>query len=194
VKINALKLHVCRCLFLGKWLLTNCAEFIRKDEDVQRTLLSCRLFLNSRGELCSCQQMFDPNSFCDQHKKKFLKLFGSKYLPSDELRSISDNFTTFKYLKLKQYGDITGEELIDICESTIKESTLSSTEKSKSMADLANFIVDILSSNPKLIDDRSHAKNISVHKYLNITQWIPVMTERPSEYPSTLTWRGKTII
>jgi hypothetical protein len=58
---------------------------------------------------------------------------------------------------------------------------------------LADFIIDILNQNIKLIDEYSQTKRISLKQYLNITQWIPVMMERPHGYPLTLTWQGKTI-
>jgi predicted DNA-binding protein (MmcQ/YjbR family) len=56
---------------------------------------------------------------------------------------------------------------------------------------LADFIIDILNQNPKLIDDYSQTERINLKQYLNITQWIPVMLERPHSYPTTLTWQGK---
>ncbi|CAF3425408.1 unnamed protein product [Rotaria sp. Silwood1] len=174
--------------FLGKWLLSNCANLILTDVVCQDILSTSRLFLNRTGELCSCQQMFDPSSFHLNNKEKFLTLFELKYLPSIEICSINEHLILLKHLKLRQYYDIKCDELIDICELTIKEST--TTGKRSLMFLLADFIIDILNQNPKLVDDYSQTKRISLKQYLNITQWIPVMLERPHSYPSTLTWQG----
>jgi hypothetical protein len=133
--------------------------------------------------------MFDPSSFHLNNKEKFLILFESKYLPSIEICSINEHLTLLKHLKLKQFYDIKSDELIDICELNIKESTTNG--KRSLMFLLADFIIDILNQNPKLIDDYSQTKRISLKQYLNITQWMPVMLERPHSYPSTLTWQGK---
>ena len=175
--------------FLGKWLLTHCANLILTDVVCQDTLSTNRLFPNRKGELCSCQQLFDPSSFHLNNKEKFLVLFESRYLPSVEICSMNEHLTLLKHLKLKQFYDIKSDELIDICELTIKES--STTGKRSLMFLLADFIIDILNQNPKLIDDYSQTKRISLKQYLNITQWIPVMLERPHSYPLTLTWQGR---
>jgi hypothetical protein len=182
-----------KMIYLGKWLLTNCSNLILSDAVTQDTLSTCRLFLNRKNELSSCQQMFDPTSFYNNNKEKYLILFELKYLPSIELTSMNDNLTLLKHLKLKQFYDIKCDELIDICELTIKESTSSTTNKRSIMLLLADFIIDILNQNIKLIDEYSQTKRISLKQYLNITQWIPVMMERPHGYPLTLTWQGKTI-
>ncbi|CAF3697917.1 unnamed protein product, partial [Adineta steineri] len=174
--------------FLGKWLLSNCANLILTDVVCQDTLSTSRLFSNRKGELCSCQQMFDPASFHINNKEKFLILFESKYLPSIDICSTNEHLTLLKHLKLKQFYDIKCDELIDICELTIKESATNG--KRSLMFLLADFIIDILNQNAKLIDDYSQTKRISLKQYLNITQWIPVMLERPTTYPSTLTWQG----
>ncbi|UJR23291.1 hypothetical protein I4U23_026307 [Adineta vaga] len=174
--------------FLGKWLLSNCANLILTDVVCQDTLSTSRLFPNRKGELCSCQQMFDPTSFHVNNKEKFLILFESKYLPSIDICSTNEHITLLKHLKLKQFYDIKCDELIDICELTIKESAANG--KRSLMFLLADFIIDILNQNAKLIDDYSQTKRISLKQYLNITQWIPVMLERPNSYPSTLTWQG----
>ena len=180
--------------FLGKWLLSNCHNLLLSDVICQDTLSTCRLFPNRKGELCSCQQMFDPTSFHQHNKEKFLNLFEMKYLPLIELTSNNEYLTLLKHLKLKQYYEIKCDELIDICEITIKESSSSTTSKRSLMLLLAEFIIDILSHNPKLIDDYSQTKKINLKQYLIITQWVPVMLERPVGYPSTLTWHGKTLI
>jgi hypothetical protein len=133
--------------------------------------------------------MFDPSSFNLNNKEKFLILFESKYLPAIDICSINEYITLLKHLKLKQFYDIKCDELIDICELTIKESTTNN--KRSLMFLLADFIIDIINQNPKLIDDYSQTKRISLKQYLNITQWMPVMLERPHTYPSTLTWQGK---
>ena len=177
-----------KLMFLGKWLLSNCSNLILSDVVCQDTLSNTRLFPNRRGELCSCQQMFDPSSFHLNNKDKYLALFESKYLPSIDICSVNEHLTLLKHLKLKQFYDIKSDELIDICELTIKES--STTGKRSLMFLLADFILDILNQNPKLIDDYSQTKRISLKQYLNITQWIPVMLERPRSYPVTLTWQG----
>ena len=151
------------------------------------------MFLNRKGELCSCQQMFDPSSFHNNNKEKYLILFESKYLPSIELCSINDNLILLKHLKLKQFSDMKCDDFIDICELTIKESSSSTTVSGKRsfILLLADFIVDVLNQNPKLFDEYSQKRQISVKQYLNSTQWIPVMPERPHGYPTTLTWQGK---
>jgi len=133
--------------------------------------------------------MFDPSSFNLNNKEKFLILFESKYLPAIDICSINEHLTLLKHLKLKQFYDIKSDELIDICELNIKESTTPG--KRSLMFLLADFIIDILNQNPKLIDDYSQTKRINLKQYLNITQWIPVMLERPHSYPTTLTWQGK---
>jgi hypothetical protein len=185
------KIDQQKMIFLGKWLLSNCPNLILTDAVSQDTLSTCRIFLNRKTELCSCQQMFDPSSFYSNNKEKYLNLFETKYLPAIDLCSTNENLTLLKHLKLKQFYDIKCEELIDICELTIKESASSTTNKRTSMLLLADFIIDILNQNTKLIDEYSQTKRISLKQYLNITQWIPVMTERPHGYPSTLTWQGK---
>ena len=134
--------------------------------------------------------MFDPSSFHQNNKEKFLILFEWKYLPSLDICSINEHLILLNHLKLRQFYDIKCDELIDICELTIKESALSS--KRSLMLLLADFIIDVLNQNPKLIDDYSQTKRINLKQYLNITQWIPVMLERPPSYPSTLTWQGKS--
>ncbi|CAM2704787.1 unnamed protein product [Rotaria socialis] len=174
--------------FLGKWLLSNCANLILTDVVCQDTLSTSRLFPNRTGELCSCQQMFDPSSFHINNKEKYLILFEFKYLPSIDICSINEHLILLKHLKLRQYFDIKCDELIDICELNIKESAASG--KRSLMFLLADFIIDILSQNPKLVDEYSQTKRISLKQYLNITQWIPVMLERPHSYPLTLTWQG----
>jgi hypothetical protein len=173
----------------GKWLLSNCPNLILSDVVCQETLSTSRLFLNRKGELYSCQQMFDPSSFHLNNKEKFLILFESKYLPSVDICSTNEYLTLLKHLKLRQFYDIKCDELIDICELTIKESTANN--KRSSMFLLADFIIDIINQNPKLTEDYSQTKRISLKQYLNITQWMPVMLERPHTYPSTLTWQGK---
>ena len=135
--------------------------------------------------------MFDPSSFHAINKEKYLSLFELKYLPSIDLCSTNESVTLLKHLKLKQLYEIKCDELIDICELTIKESSSSTTSKRSLMLLLADFIVDILNQNPKLLDDCSQTKRISLKQYLNITQWIPVMLERPQGYPLSLTWQGK---
>ena len=169
--------------------MSNCANLILTDVVCQDTLSTSRLFPNRKGELCSCQQMFDPTSFHAHNKEKFLILFESKYLPSIDICSTNEHITLLKHLKLKQFYDIKCDELIDICELTIKESAANG--KRSLMFLLADFIIDILNQNGKLIEDYSQTKRISLKQYLNITQWIPVMLERPNSYPSTLTWQGK---
>ena len=48
-----------------------------------------------------------------------------------------------------------------------------------------------LNQNSKLIDEYSQTKRISLKQYLNITQWIPVMIERPHWLSHRLlTWQG----
>ena len=64
---------------IGKWLLSNCGNLILTDVVCQDTLSTSRLFPNRTGELCSCQQMFDPSSFHSNNKEKFLSLFELKY-------------------------------------------------------------------------------------------------------------------
>jgi hypothetical protein len=179
------------CLHLGKWLLSNCANLILTDVVCQDTLSTSRLFLNRKNEIYSCQQKFDPTSFQQNNKEKFLVLFESKYLPSVDVCSTNEHLTLLKHLKLRQFYDIKCEELIDICELTIKEA--STVAKRSLMFLLADFIIDILNQNPKLIDDYSQIKRISLKQYLNITQWMPVMLERPPSYPATLTWQGKQL-
>ncbi|CAF3988880.1 unnamed protein product, partial [Rotaria sp. Silwood1] len=107
----------------GKWLLSNCANLILTDVVCQDILSTSRLFLNRTGELCSCQQMFDPSSFHLNNKEKFLTLFELKYLPSIEICSINEHLILLKHLKLRQYYDIKCDELIHICQLTTKEST-----------------------------------------------------------------------
>ena len=169
--------------------MTNCVNLILTDVVCQETLSNSRLFLNRKGELCSCQQMFDPSSFHANMKDKFLALFEMKYLPSLEICSNNDHLNFLKHLKLRQFYDVKCDEFIEICESTIKEVAM--TNKRFLMFLLADFIVDILNQNPKLIDEYSQTKRISLKQYLNITQWMPVMLERPHAYPATLTWQGK---
>jgi hypothetical protein len=185
------KIDQQKLIFLGKWLLNNCSNLILTDAVSQDTLSSCRIFLNRKNEFCSCQQMFDPSSFYNNNKEKYLILFESKYLPSNELCSHTEHLNLLKHLKLKQFYDIKCDELIDICELTIKESSSSTTNRRSLMLLLADFIIDILNQNTKLIEDYSQTKRISLKQYLNITQWIPVMIERPHGYPSTLIWQGK---
>ena len=136
--------------------------------------------------------MFDPSSFHYHNKEKFLTLFEMKYLPALELCSNNEYLTHLKHLKLKQFYDIKCDELIDICELAIKESSSVTTGKRSLMLLLAEFIIDILSHSPKLIEDYSQTKKISLKQYLSITQWVPVMLERPHGYPSTLTWQSKS--
>ena len=187
---NNNKIDQQKMIILGKWLLSNCSNLILTDAVSQDTLSNCRLFLNRKNDLCSCQQMFDPTSFINNNKDKYLNLFETKYLPSIDLCTNTDYLNLLKYLKLKQFYDIKCEELIDICELTIKESTITTINKRSIMLLLADFIIDILNQNPKLIEEYSQTKRISLKQYLNITQWIPVMIERPHGYPSTLTWQG----
>ncbi len=177
--------------YLGKWLLANCQNLILTDPVSQDTLSTCRLFLNRKVELCSCQQMFDPSSFQNNNKEKYLSLFELKYLPAVELCSTNEILSLLKHLKLRQFYDIKCDELIDICEITIKDSSSSITGKRSLMLLLAEFITDILNQNPKLIDEYSQTKRLSLKQYLNITPWMPVMLERPHGYPLTLTWQGK---
>jgi len=132
--------------------------------------------------------MFDPTSFHLNTKEKFLTLFEGKYLPSLEICSNTEHLNFLKHLKLRQFYDLKADEFIDICELTIKEASV--TGKRSLMFLLSDFIVDILNQNPKLIDEYSQIKRISLKQYLNITQWMPVMLERPHGYPSTLTWQG----
>lgn len=136
--------------------------------------------------------MFDPLSFQSSHREKYLSLFENKYLPSIEISSSNDSLILLKYLKLKHFLDIKCDELIDICEITIKES--SPNNKRPLMLLLADFIIDILNQNPKLIEDYSQIKQITFRQYLNNIPWVPVMLERPNGYPSTLTWQGKYIL
>jgi hypothetical protein len=110
-------------------------------------------------------------------------------LPGLEISSNIEHLNVLKRLRLRAFYQINCDEFMDICESTIKESTL--TSKRKHMSLLAEFIVYILNKNPALIDDYSQMKRISLKQYLNITQWVPVMLERPHSYPLTLTWQGK---
>ncbi|CAF1138422.1 unnamed protein product [Adineta ricciae] len=178
-----------KMLFLGKWLLSNCSNLILSDAVSQDTLSSCRLFLNRKGELCSCQQMFDPSSFHVNNKEKYLSLFELKYLPAIELCSVHESLTLLKHLKLRQFYDIKCDELIDICEGTMKESSSSTAGKRSLMLLLAEFIIDILHQNSKLIEEYSQSKRLSLKQYLNITAWMPVMIERPHGYPLSLTWQ-----
>ncbi|CAF0732765.1 unnamed protein product [Adineta steineri] len=179
-----------KMLYLGKWLLVNCSNLILTDAVCQDTLSTCRLFLNRKGEICSCQQMFDPSSFHNNNKDKYLSLFELKYLPSQDLCSTNETLPLLKHLKLRQYYDIKCDELIDICEITMKESSSSTTGKRSLMFLLAEFIIDILSQNVKLIDEYSQTKRVTLKQYLNSTSWMPVMLERPHGYPLTLTWQG----
>ncbi|CAF2362730.1 unnamed protein product [Rotaria sp. Silwood2] len=184
-----------KAVFLGKWLLSNCTNLILTDVVSQDTLSTCRLFLNRKGELCSCQQMFDPSSFQNNNKEKYLTLFEMKYLPSIELCSTNENLILLKHLKLRQLYDIKCDEIIDICELTIQESSSSSTttttnNKRSLMLLLADFIIDIFNQSSKLIDEYSQTKQITLRQYLNNTPWVPVMLEKPHGYPSTLTWQG----
>ncbi|CAF4634917.1 unnamed protein product, partial [Rotaria sp. Silwood2] len=184
-----------KAVFLGKWLLSNCTNLILTDVVSQDTLSTCRLFLNRKGELCSCQQMFDPSSFQNNNKEKYLTLFEMKYLPSIELCSTNENLILLKHLKLRQLYDIKCDEIIDICELTIQESSSSTTttttnNKRSLMLLLADFIIDIFNQSSKLIDEYSQTKQITLRQYLNNTPWVPVMLEKPHGYPSTLTWQG----
>ncbi|UJR25623.1 hypothetical protein I4U23_006975 [Adineta vaga] len=179
-----------KMLFLGKWLLANCSNLILTDVVSQETLSTCRIFPNRKSELCSCQQMFDPSSFHVNNKDKYLSLFELRYLPAIELCSVHETLTLLKHLKLRQFYDMKCDELIDICESTMKESSSSTTAKRLSMVLLADFLIDILQQNPKLIEEYSQTKRLSLKQYLNMTSWVPVMIERPHGYPLTLTWQG----
>ena len=184
------KLDQQKMVLLGKWLLTNCPNLILTDPSSQETLSTCRLFLNRKNELCSCQQMFDPSSFYHHNKEKYLPLFELKYLPSAEFAS-NEQFNLLKHLKLKQFYDIKCDELIEICETMIKDASSTNPNRRSLMLLLAEFILEILNHNQKLIEEYSQIKRITLKQYLNITQWIPVMIERPAGYPSTLTWQGK---
>lgn len=177
-------------LYLGKWILANCTNLILTDSVCQDTLSTCRLFLNRKGEICSCQQMFDPSSFQNNNKEKYLALFEAKYLPSVDLCSVNEHLILLRHLKLRQFYDIKVDEVIDICESTIKDSSVTTSNKRSLMLLLADFIIDILNQNPKIMDDYSQIKQITLRQYLNNAPWIPVMTERPHGYPATLTWQG----
>ena len=106
--------------------------------------------------------MFDPSSFHHLNKDKFLSLFESKYLPAMEICANNEHLTLLKHLKLKQFYDIRADELIDICEMNIKESSSSGSLKRSSMLILADFILDILTHSPKLIDEYSQTKKISL--------------------------------
>lgn len=182
------KIDQQKFLFLGKWLLTNCPNLLLTDASSQDTLSTCRLFLNRKNELTSCQQMFDPSAFYHHNKEKYIPLFESKYLPSMEYSSTNEQINLLKHLKLKQFYEIKCDELIEICENTIKES---SSNRRSLMLLLADFIIDILNHNTKLIEEYSQMKRTALKQYLNTIQWMPVMIERPHGYPSTLTWHGK---
>lgn len=163
------------------------------DRMSQDTLPACRLFLNRKGELCSSQQMFDPTSFHDQEREKYMILFESKYFPSLELCSNQEHFALLKRLKMKKVNELRADELIDICEFTIKELVPSTINKRELMILLADFIIDMLNQNPKLIDEFCPSLKMGLKQYLSITPWIPIMIERPLGYPSSLTWYGSTI-
>ena len=184
------KMDQSKTIYLGKWLLLNCQNLLLTDANSQETLSHCRLFLNRKNELCSCEHLFDPTSFQTPTKEKFLILFESKYLPSTELCLNNEYLNLLKHLKLKQFHDIKCDELIDICELTIKDSASLTTNKRSLLYLLAEFIIEVLNHNTKLLEEYSQIKRINLKQYLNITQWVPVMIERPQGYPSSLTWHG----
>ncbi|CAF1133714.1 unnamed protein product, partial [Didymodactylos carnosus] len=164
---------------LGKWLLAHCASLILTDVLCQETLSSCKLFLNKKQELCSCSQLIDP-----YFKEKYLPLFDVRLLPCQELLDNDKYLSLLRHLKLRTCYDLKCDELIDICEHQKDQN------KQHNRALLADFILELLIHNPKLLEDYSQAKRIVLKQYLNITPWVPVQVERPQQYPQTLTWQG----
>ncbi|CAF4617166.1 unnamed protein product, partial [Didymodactylos carnosus] len=127
-----------------------------------------------------CSQLIDP-----YFKEKYLPLFDVRLLPCQELLDNDKYLSLLRHLKLRTCYDLKCDELIDICEHQKDQN------KQHNRALLADFILELLIHNPKLLEHYSQAKQIVLKQYLNITPWVPVQVERPQQYPQTLTWQGK---
>ena len=207
-ELNDLKDYKLHCL--GKWLLCNSSTFIFNkqqpptsvDCDLADLIKTTKLFLNQKQELSSLSQFLNPIFKAD----KYLQLIDLKYLPAKDLildeKCIQIMCNDFKLRTILQ---LNVDELIDLIDNSYRQ-----TDEYRRL--LAQLIIDNLMAkyqqllqqqqidggmeinSEKYLNEYSTVKAVTLSRYLQSVEWLPLKRDRPQSYPHSLVWKDTEVM
>lgn len=188
--LNNVKIHL-----LGKWILLNCASYLAANPELSNIVRQSKLFLNQNQELCAPIQFINP-----LYKEKHLAIIDPKCLPAKDLNEEKCISVLRDYLKMRNCLQLKVDEVIDLYESTLKQSDANRRMLAELIIEILNTRVqEVLSSSgtsakdasiDKILNEYSTAKAINLRHFLMSVNWLPLKTERPMSYPPSLVWKG----
>ncbi|KAI0979566.1 hypothetical protein GJ496_003085 [Pomphorhynchus laevis] len=166
---------------IGKWLLCNCERILLTDNLCRDCIRPLHLFHNQSRDLCSASQLIDPS-----RSDKYVSILGSRFLPANDLCT-DHNLALLRSLGMRSIYELKGEEIVEICEA------VRTMPKSRRQL-LASLLLTVICGDfgKTLLSEPVNVTGgarCTVKVFLYSFPWVPISHKRPSNYPSSLTWK-----